>query len=81
MSDLIAAIEGIVGDPLVVAVFLLVLGVVSARLLFKSNPIGRALTRLVFFSLLTLVLLRAEVVPYEPLRPASSALRGVVSAG
>ncbi len=40
MSDLIAAIEGFVGDPLVVAVFLLILGAVSARLLFKSNTIG-----------------------------------------
>ncbi|HSY89551.1 MAG TPA: mechanosensitive ion channel family protein [Verrucomicrobiae bacterium] len=81
MSDLIAAIKGFVSDPLVVAVFLLILGAVSARVLFKSNTMGRALTRLVFFSLLTLVLLRAGVVPYEPLRPASSALRGVVSAG
>jgi small-conductance mechanosensitive channel/CRP-like cAMP-binding protein len=81
MSDLMSAIEDFVGDPLVVAVFLLILGAVSARLLFKSNSIGRALTRLVFFSLLTLVLLRGDVVPYEPLRPAGTALRGVVSAG
>jgi small-conductance mechanosensitive channel len=81
MSDLITAIEGFVGDPLVVAVFLLIVGVLSARLLFKSSTIGRALTRLVFFSLLTLVLLRGDVVPYEPLRPASTALRGVVSGG
>ena len=81
MSDLITAIEGFVGDPLVVAVFLLIVGVLSARLLFKSSTIGRALTRLVFFSLLTVVLLRGDVVPYEPLRPASTALRGVVSGG
>ena len=60
----ITAIEGFVGDPLVVAVFLLIVGVLSARLLFKSSTIGRALTRLVFFSLLTIVLLRGDVMPY-----------------
>jgi small-conductance mechanosensitive channel len=81
MSDLIAAIVSFVGDPLVVALFLLILGALSAQLLFRNNTLGRALTRLVFFSLLTLVLLRGDVVPYEPLRPADTALRSVVSAG
>jgi small-conductance mechanosensitive channel len=80
MSDVIATIAGVVGDPLVVALFLLVLGVAASRFLFKSYPIGRVLTRLVFFSLLTFVLLHAQIVPYEPLRPTGSALDGVVSA-
>ena len=57
MSDVIATIAGVVGDPLVVALFLLVLEIVASRLLFKSYPIWRALARLLFFSLLTLVLL------------------------
>jgi small-conductance mechanosensitive channel/CRP-like cAMP-binding protein len=80
MSDVIPTIASVVGDPLIVAVFLLVLEIVASRLLFKSYPIWRALTRLLFFSLLTLVLLRAQIVPYEPLRPTGSALHGVVSA-
>src|ERR1700757_1109922 len=81
MPDLKTAVNATIGDPLVVAVFLLVLGVVAARLLFRGHPVGRALTRLFFFTLLTLVLLRGDVVPYEPLRPAATVFQGVVSAG
>jgi small-conductance mechanosensitive channel len=81
MPDLKTAIDATIGDPLVVAVFLLVLGIVAARLLFRGHPIGRAVTRLFFFTLLTLVLLRGGVVPYEPLRPAATAFQGVLAAG
>ncbi|HEX4573019.1 MAG TPA: mechanosensitive ion channel family protein, partial [Dongiaceae bacterium] len=81
MPDLKTAINATIGDPLVVAVFLLVLGTVSARFLFKGHPIGRALTRLFFFTLLTLVLLRGDVVPYEALRPAPTAFQDVLGAG
>jgi small-conductance mechanosensitive channel/CRP-like cAMP-binding protein len=81
MPDLKTAINATIGDPLVVAVFLLVLGTVSARLLFKGHPIGRAFTRLFFFTLLTLVLLRGDVVPYEALRPAPTAFQDVLGAG
>src|SRR5215467_5736606 len=81
MPDLKPAIDATIGDPLVVAVFLLVLGIVSGRFLFRGHPIGRAVTRLFFFTLLTLVLLRGDVVPYQPLRPAATAFQGVVGAG
>jgi small-conductance mechanosensitive channel/CRP-like cAMP-binding protein len=81
MPDLKPAIDATIGNPLVVAVFLLVLGMVSGRFLFKGHPIGRALTRLFFFILLTLVLLRGDVVPYQPLRPAATVFQGIVSAG
>src|SRR6516165_584677 len=81
MPDLKAAIDATIGDPLVVAVFLLVLGIVSGRFLFRGHPIGRAVTRLFFFTLLTLVLLRGDVVPYEALRPAPTAFQDVLGAG
>ena len=81
MPDLKVVMDATIGNPLVVAVFLLVLGIVSGRFLFKGHPIGRALTRLFFFTLLTLVLLRGDVVPYQPLRPAATVLQGIVSAG
>src|SRR6516164_1161131 len=81
MPDLKTAIDATIGDPLVVAVFLLVLGIVAARLLFRGHPIGRAVTRLFFFTLLTLVLLRGNVVPYEPLRPAPTAFQDALAAG
>ena len=71
MSDVIATIAGVVDDPLVVALFLLVLEIVTSRLLFRSYPIWRALARLLFFLLLTLVLLHAQIVPYDRcVRPA-----------
>jgi small-conductance mechanosensitive channel/CRP-like cAMP-binding protein len=63
MIDLVAAMQ----DPLVIALGLLVLGVVMARLLFKAHPIVRAVTRFVFFVLLTVALLRAQIVPYQPM--------------
>src|SRR5215469_8973655 len=81
MPDLKVVMDATIGNPLVVAVFLLVLGIVSGRFLFKGHPIGRALTRLFFFTLLTLVLLRGDVVPYEPLRPAATKFESAVSAG
>jgi hypothetical protein len=45
MIDLVAAMETAAGDPLVIALGLLVLGVVVARLLFKTRPRARAITR------------------------------------
>ena len=81
MPDLKPAMDATIGNPLVVAVFLLILGIISGRFLFKGHPIGRALTRLFFFTLLTLVLLRGDVVPYQPLRPAATIFQGIVSAG
>jgi small-conductance mechanosensitive channel/CRP-like cAMP-binding protein len=80
MSDVMAAIDATIGDPLVVAVIVLALGTLATRLLFKGHPVGRAMTRLFFFGLLTLVLLHAEVVPYEPLRTSGTALHDVAVA-
>jgi small-conductance mechanosensitive channel len=68
MSDLVAAMETAAQDPLVIALGLFGLGVVTARLLFKAHPVRRAITRLVFFVLLTVALLSAQIEPYEPIR-------------
>jgi len=67
MSSLVATIETAALDPLVIALGLLVTGVVVARLLLQAHHIARAITRFVFFILLTITLLRGQIVPYQPM--------------
>src|SRR5262245_20140663 len=78
MTDLVAAIRTAVQDPLVVALGLLVVGVVTARLLFRTHPTRRALTRFVFFTLLTVALLSGQIVPYQPVGPTGPVLHRAV---
>src|SRR5262245_55347876 len=78
MTDLVAAIKTAVQDPLVVALGLLVVGVVTARLLFRTHPTRRALTRFVFFTLLTVALLSGQIVPYQPVGPTGPVLHRAV---
>ena len=54
-------------DPLVITLCVFfILGVVG-HLLFRHYPLGRALVRVLFLGVLTVVLLRAGIVPYQPL--------------
>jgi small-conductance mechanosensitive channel/CRP-like cAMP-binding protein len=78
MADLMAATWAAVQDPLVVALCLLALGGVAARFLFRGYPLGHAITRLVFFVLLTIALLHGQIVPYEPMRPTGGHLHNAV---
>jgi small-conductance mechanosensitive channel len=75
-----AALEAAVGDPLVVFLALLVAGVTISHLLFRRRPLGRAIVRIVCLILLTFVLLRADIVPYQPLQPTGVPIRDVVQA-
>ena len=67
MTDLIALAETTARDPLIGAFALMAVGVLVSRLLLKQQPIWRAIARVVFLVLLTLLLLRNGIVPYEPL--------------
>src|SRR5262245_20495864 len=67
MSNFINALQNAVQDALVIAFTLLVVGVIAARLLFRSYPGRRAITRFVFFVLLTTALLHGGIVPYQPI--------------
>lgn len=67
-------------DPLVITLGAIVLAVLVERFLFRKRPIGRALIRVVLLILLTMALLRDEVLPYEPLRSTGIELHDV-SAG
>jgi small-conductance mechanosensitive channel len=68
MVDLSAVIETVEHDPLVVAFGLMVFGGLTTHFLFKDYPIARAIIRVTFLILLTIVLLNADIVPYRPLR-------------
>ena len=68
MIDLSALIEKAVHDPLVVAFGLMVLGGVTTHFLLKSYPLARAILRVMILILLTVVLVNADIVPYQPMR-------------
>jgi small-conductance mechanosensitive channel/CRP-like cAMP-binding protein len=68
MIDLSVVIEAAGRDPLVVAFALMVLGGLTTYFLFKKYPLARAIIRVIFLILLTVVLVSADIVPYRPLR-------------
>jgi mechanosensitive ion channel-like protein len=67
MIDLPEAVITAVRDPLVVTLAVLLLGGLLTHFLFRRHPLGRAIVRVICLAVLTLVLLYAGVVPYEPL--------------
>jgi small-conductance mechanosensitive channel len=67
MIDLPEAAVVAVRDPLVVTLFIFSLGGLLTHFLFRRYPLSRAIVRVIFLVVLTVVLLYAGVVPYEPL--------------
>src|SRR5215469_12824274 len=55
-----------VRDPLVVTLAVLLFGGLLTHLLFRRHPLSRATVRVTFLVVLTIILLHAGVVPYEP---------------
>ncbi len=68
MIDLPVVMVKAIRDPLVVAFGLMVLGGLTTHFLSKKYPFVRAIIRVVFLILLTVVLVSADIVPYRPLR-------------
>ena len=56
----------------------MVLGGLTTRFLFKHYPFTRAIVRVVFLILLTIILLHADIVPYRPLPSTGSPFRDAV---
>src|SRR3954453_11292208 len=80
MIELTQAAAAIVGDPLVITLFVLCLGGLLSHFLFHHHPRRRAVVRVIFLVVLTPVLLDAGVVPYEPLSRTGVPLQDVVHA-
>ena len=68
MIDLASITQAAARDPLVIILGLLVLGGLAVHFFFKKHPIGRAIVRVVSLILLTIALLHADIVPYQPLQ-------------
>src|ERR1700736_6954840 len=78
MIDLSAVIEAAERDPLVVAFGLMVIGGLTTHFLLKKQPFLRAIIRVVFLILLTIVLVNAGIVPYQPLQLTGTPFLDVV---
>ena len=78
MIDLSAVIDTAERDPLVVAFGLMVLGGLTTHFLLKKQPFTRAIIRVVFLILLTIVLVNAGIVPYQPLQLTGTPFLDVV---
>src|SRR5215467_580793 len=78
MIDVAGIMEAAARDPLVVAFGLMVLGGLTTHFLCKHSPFTRAIGRVICLMLLTIVLLRAGIVPYRPLPSTGSPFRDAV---
>jgi small-conductance mechanosensitive channel/CRP-like cAMP-binding protein len=75
-----ASITEAARDPLVIILGLFIFGGLATYFFFKRHPIGRAVVRVVFLILLTIALLYADIVPYQPLVLTGSPFRDAVHA-
>ncbi|HEY1259709.1 MAG TPA: mechanosensitive ion channel family protein [Stellaceae bacterium] len=80
MIDFSAASAAVARDPLLLAWVLFAAGGISVHFLFRRHPLHRALARVVILAILTIVLLRAGVVPYRPLAITGAPYRDAVHA-
>ena len=80
MIDFSVVMEAVTRDPLVVILGVFALGGLVTHFVFKKQPMGRAIVRVVFLILLTIALLGADIVPYQPLVLTGSPFRDAVHA-
>ena len=78
-SDWIKTVVMIAHDPLIGGSALIAFGAIVGRLLFKQKPMWRAVSRVIFLVLLTLLLLYDEIVPYQPLRLTGAPYRDTIA--
>jgi small-conductance mechanosensitive channel/CRP-like cAMP-binding protein len=76
----IASIAEAARDPLVIILAVFLFGGVATYCFFKRHPLGRAVVRVIFLILLTITLLHADIVPYQPLALTGSPFRDAVHA-
>jgi small-conductance mechanosensitive channel/CRP-like cAMP-binding protein len=80
MIDLPWVTVRLLRDPLVATLLLFSVGVALSHYMFRLHPLGRAIVRVLFLIVLTIVLLYAGVVPYEPLTRTGEPLQDAVRA-
>ncbi|HUC11223.1 MAG TPA: mechanosensitive ion channel family protein [Stellaceae bacterium] len=80
MMDMPSAAALAVRDPLVITMAIFSMGGVLTHLFFRRYPLARAMVRVFSLVVLTIVLLRAGVVPYQPLRLTGEPFQDAVHA-
>jgi small-conductance mechanosensitive channel len=78
MIDLPAATIAAVRDPLVIALAIFCVGGLLAHLLFRAHPLRRAIVRVIFLLVLTVLLLHFGIVPYQKLQLTGIPFRDAV---
>jgi small-conductance mechanosensitive channel len=77
--DLTDTTNIIAHDPLVGGFALIIVGVIIGRMLLKQRPMWRAVARVIFLALLTLLLLHDGIVPYQPLQITGTPYRDLIA--
>jgi small-conductance mechanosensitive channel/CRP-like cAMP-binding protein len=80
MMDLSSVGMAALRDPVIVTLCAFSFLGLAAHFLFRRHPLGRALVRVVFLGVLTIVLLHAGIVPYQPLVLTGAPLEDVAHA-
>ena len=78
-SDLITTAAMIAHDPLIGGSALIAFGALVGRLLFKQKPMWRAVARVIFLALLTLLMMYHAIVPYQPLQLTGAPYRDTIA--
>src|SRR6202044_4197833 len=78
-SDPTAPLDIIAHDPLVGGFALILAGALISRMLFNQQPMWRAVARIIFLALLTLLLLHDGIVPYRPLQITGTPYRDLIA--
>src|SRR5271165_6535122 len=78
-SDLITTAAMIAHDPLIGGSALIAFGALVGRLLFKQKPMWRAVARVIFLALLTLLMMYHAIVPYQPLQLTGTPYRDLIA--
>src|SRR5271165_1262403 len=79
MSDIVNTLQTTAHDPLVGGFALMASGALISRMLFKQKPIWRAVARVIFLALLTVLLLYYSIVPYQPLQLTGAPYRDTIA--
>ena len=80
MIDLPWVTVALLRDPLVATLLLFSLGGALTHYMFRRHPLGRAMVRVFSLIVLTIILLHAGVVPYEPLTRTGGPVQDAVRA-
>ncbi|MGQ3070594.1 MAG: mechanosensitive ion channel domain-containing protein [Ferrovibrionaceae bacterium] len=78
MTGLGSFADAILNEPLAGGFATIVVGAVVSRLLFGRRPAWLAIARVFFLILLTVLLLRGGIVPYQPMQPSGVPLRDAI---